>query len=1063
MLCPWSRMPTKVSTSVRQRRKQEKSWRPVLEALEDRLVPSTFTVTNLNDSGAGSLRDAITQANATVSGSSGNTINFAVTGTITLESALPGLSNAVDISGPSAANLCVQRDSAAAEFRIFLIEPGITATISGLTIKGGDVVHNPAGGYMYGGILVESDVGGAICNVGNLTVSDAVITGNAADNGGAIDNAATLFVNNTLIAGNSGAAYAAGINNSPFYGDNAPLQLTIDGSTLEDNTNLGYYGGGIYATNTVVTINSSTFDHNTTADIGVGGGIDVSDQYFNRPPSTVIINSSTFTANVAGEGGGAIAGSNLTISNSSFIGNLVTNSYEGDGGAIASGGGLTSISGSTFADNSVLGSIAYGGAVYCGPLTVSNSTFFGNTAEFGAIYANGNATILSSTVDGNQGIGIEVAGYSSSLQIDNSIVAANSYVSSGTVFHEDVVANVNVAASFNNFISVGQVSVLGSGILVNGVNGNQVGTAANPLNPDLGPLQNNGGPTETMALLAGSPCINAGDNAYAPGPYDQRGPGYDRIVGGTIDIGAYEYGAAPNPPPVIGSISATPNPVTGTTTALNAQATDPTSSTSSLIYTWSVLSEPPGASNPTFSANGTNAAQNTVAAFHQAGSYTFAVTVMDPGGATATSDVSVTVDQTLTSLVVAPATASVADGASQQFTATADDQFGKALTMQPGITWSLGSGSLGSISGTGLYTAPASGTGAATVRASSGSFTGTASVTVVSVPTYVVTTLADSGTGSLRAAIAWADANPGHDVIEFAVTGTIALKSALPALTTNVNIEGPGANLLTVQGSGALTYMAGMLSINSGVTDSISGLTLAGGYGYYGGSIYNGGTLNLSNDVLANNAAAYYGGGVYNAGTLTVSDSTFMGNHAGYYGGAIEAASGTGTVISNSTFFGNSAGYYGGAISNLYGSLTVTNATIDGNTAYYGGGIYTVTSGTSSTLLRNTIVAANVSAYGYADVYGSVGANNSWNNLIGNGTGSNLVNGVNGNLVGTASSPINPLLGPLQNNGGTTPTQTLLAGSPAVDGGNILFAAATDQRGLPRVVNGTIDIGAYQV
>jgi len=67
-----------------------------------------------------------------------------------------------------------------------------------------------------------------------------------------------------------------------------------------------------------------------------------------------------------------------------------------------------------------------------------------------------------------------------------------------------------------------------------------VGTSASPVDPKLGPLQDNGGPTQTMALLPGSPAIDAGDNAFAPGPYDQRGPGFPRVVNGKIDIGAFE-------------------------------------------------------------------------------------------------------------------------------------------------------------------------------------------------------------------------------------------------------------------------------------------------------------------------------------------------------------------------------------------------------------------------------------------------------------------------------------------------------------------------------------------
>jgi len=81
--------------------------------------------------------------------------------------------------------------------------------------------------------------------------------------------------------------------------------------------------------------------------------------------------------------------------------------------------------------------------------------------------------------------------------------------------------------------------------------GDRVGSLANPLDPHLGPLQNNGGPTQTLALLPGSPAINAGENAIQlfNGPNDQRGQGFPRVVNGTIDIGAFEYQPPSSPSP----------------------------------------------------------------------------------------------------------------------------------------------------------------------------------------------------------------------------------------------------------------------------------------------------------------------------------------------------------------------------------------------------------------------------------------------------------------------------------------------------------------------------------
>jgi hypothetical protein len=191
---------------------------------------------------------------------------------------------------------------------------------------------------------------------------------------------------------------------------------------------------------------------------------------------------------------------------------------------------------------------------------------------------------------------------------------------------------------------------------------------------------------------------------------------------------------AASPPTVATPANASPSPVTGTTTNLSVLGTD-ASGASSLTYTWSVVSAPAGAPAPTFSANGTNAAQNSTGTFYQAGSYTFRVTLADPAGLTATSSVTVSVDQTLTKLAVTPGNASLPDGTSQQFAATALDQFGKSLATQPSFSWSVMSG-IGVINSGGMYTAPSSGTGSATVGAASGTMSGTASVTVtaVSVP-----------------------------------------------------------------------------------------------------------------------------------------------------------------------------------------------------------------------------------------------------------------------------------------------------------------------------------------
>ncbi|MGC8639007.1 MAG: Ig-like domain-containing protein, partial [Isosphaeraceae bacterium] len=185
------------------------------------------------------------------------------------------------------------------------------------------------------------------------------------------------------------------------------------------------------------------------------------------------------------------------------------------------------------------------------------------------------------------------------------------------------------------------------------------------------------------------------------------------------------------PPTVTSPASASPNPVTGTTTNLSVQATD-SGGASSLTYNWAVTSQPSGVPAPSFSTNGTGAAQNTTATFYAAGSYTFAVTITDTSSLSVTSSVALTVDQTETSISVSPGSVILSPGATQQFTATALDQFGNAMASQPTFAWSVGTGG-GTISSIGLYTAP-SATGTATIQATAGSMSGAASVTVANAP-----------------------------------------------------------------------------------------------------------------------------------------------------------------------------------------------------------------------------------------------------------------------------------------------------------------------------------------
>jgi hypothetical protein len=181
-----------------------------------------------------------------------------------------------------------------------------------------------------------------------------------------------------------------------------------------------------------------------------------------------------------------------------------------------------------------------------GTLTLSNSTLSGNSADRGGGISISEATpvtLTNVTVTDNRATlsGGGLAVFSASPVLHNTLIAGNFRGATGTT-PDDVSGPLN---------SVGDNNLIGDGThmtgLQSGVNGNQVGTAGNPIDPMLGALQDNGGPTLTHALLPGSPAIDGGNNAYAT-DFDQRGPGFPRIVNGIIDIGAFEFqGAGPGP------------------------------------------------------------------------------------------------------------------------------------------------------------------------------------------------------------------------------------------------------------------------------------------------------------------------------------------------------------------------------------------------------------------------------------------------------------------------------------------------------------------------------------
>jgi len=311
-----------------------------------------ITVTSTNDSGPGSLRQALADAN------DGDTINFAVTGTIGLTNGELLVDKSITISGPGATNLDVNSNAS----RVFHIDSGKNASISGLMITGTNVFLN----------------GGAILNDhATLTLSNCAVGGFATQGGGIYNdggngNAALTIVNST-VSGVSGNGAGGGIVNEAAEGS---ATLTIVNSAVKNSFSTGA---------------------SPPEDFGVAGGI------YNQLGIVTITNSTISGNSASNEGGGIVnGGGTLTITNSAVSGNQAggfgTNNYAGIGGGISNQGTLT-ISNSTISGNTAFGNDSkgpgFGGGIYnVATLVLTNSTLSGNSAiNGGAMYNSGTVEI----------------------------------------------------------------------------------------------------------------------------------------------------------------------------------------------------------------------------------------------------------------------------------------------------------------------------------------------------------------------------------------------------------------------------------------------------------------------------------------------------------------------------------------------------------------------------------------------------------------------------------------------------------------------------------------------
>jgi CSLREA domain-containing protein len=732
------------------------------------------------------------------------------------------------------------------------------------------------------------------------------------------------------IDGGDGVAVDGNNATGVFWVDRG-VQVALDHLTITHGRARGpsAAGGGIENFGTLTVSNSTLSANSATGEYGVGGGIDNSG-------GTLTVSNSTFSANSAtgiyGDGGGISSGGTLMVSNCT----LSANSAGFDGGGIAAGGTVT-VNNSTLSANS-----AYqgGGIESGGPMTVmvNNCTLYANSA----------------------GAGGGIFNFFGTLGLQNTLVAGNSG-SEGP----DIFGSVQSTSGYI-LVGIGGPNLRG---ISDGVNNNQVGSPANPINPTLSPLGYYGGPTRTFALLPGSPALGAGDPSNQE-TTDQRG--LPRVVGGQTDIGAFQSQANP--------------------------------------FLVTSLADP----GQQFGQLSLREAINLAGALPGSSSVSF-----DPGLASGT--LTLTAGELLLNHSVA------ITGPSGGVTVSGNNA-SRVFEVAAGLTVSL----------SGLTIANG----------------------------LVSSTSVARGGGILNAgSLSLTDCTVSNNQVAVSLTGTGS---------EDVLAQGGG-----IASTGSLTLLRCTLSGNSA---TLSAGNLDYGQANGGGLYANGTMVTLTNSTIAGNSSVAtfsggsglvyaYGGGLtsdnstLNLSGCTISGNTATGGNSDGYGGGIHAYQSTVTLtictIANNTAGSASGGGYGGGLSDLGGSFTLTSCTVSGNAAAStagsgsGGGLY-FDGSAGSFQLDNTIVAGNSAASNGADASGSFSSLGY--NLIGITDGSS--GWLGSDLTGTASSPLDPGLGTLSDNGGPTQTMALLDGSVARGAGDPALLGTADQRGVART--GAVDIGAFQ-
>ncbi|HEY7907648.1 MAG TPA: choice-of-anchor Q domain-containing protein, partial [Thermomicrobiales bacterium] len=533
-----------------------------------------------------------------------------------------------------------------------------TSPAHAIVVDGGCTTCDP-GGNPSGGVVVFGVTGGTTAQpvtLAGLTVRHGY--GVLGSGGGGINNSGTLHVTNSTVTANAAASNGGGIFNTGT--------LSVAGSMITNNS--------IY----------SSFRYG-------GTGID------NAISGTLTVTGSTITGNSGAPGAIQNEGesSTATVTNSTISGNNGGAFGGGGGGGLSNTGHLMTVVGSTISGNN--GYIGGGINNFGVSLNVTDSTIAGNTASFrgGAIFAGGSGTVTltNTTLSGNSAMdagGGITAQTNATVALTNTIVANSTggdlsvYSSAGGTFTgvNNLIDDAATAASFTD-----------------GASGNIVGHPAL-----LGTLGNYGGPTQTVALLPGSPAIDAGASGGIP-PMDQRGK--NRV--GAPDIGAFESQGF-TLTPIAGSTpqSAVVNTPFTQPLALTVAANNAVEPVAGGMITFTAPASGPSAviagSPATIGAGG--AASATAMANGTVGTY--AVTASASGAANATFSLTNTVAP-LVSIAVAPTPTTLKVGQVQQFTATGTYADNSTMDLTGQVTWGTDSAAV-AVDAAGKGTAKAGGT-----------------------------------------------------------------------------------------------------------------------------------------------------------------------------------------------------------------------------------------------------------------------------------------------------------------------------------------------------------------